>query len=85
MLNFWNSEAVADQFFFLGLFDLHNVCTLDGFSSLCLVAYLHDGVDAWDLQPDGTYKRVNTDPVLPGHSAQAALVARYSSPKLRRK
>ena len=51
----------------------------------CLVAYLHDGVDAWDLQPDGTYKRVDTDPVLPGHSAQAALMARYSSPALRRK
>ena len=51
----------------------------------CLVAYLHDGVDAWDLQPDGTYKRVNTDPVLPGYSAQAALMARYSSPALRRK
>ncbi len=45
----------------------------------CLVAYLHDGVDAWDLQPDGTYKRVKTDPALPGHGAQAALMARYSS------
>ena len=44
----------------------------------CLVAYLHDGVDAWDLQPDGTYKRVKTDPALPGHGAQAALMARYS-------
>ena len=24
----------------------------------CLVAYLHDGVDAWDLQSDGNYSRV---------------------------
>jgi polyphosphate kinase len=23
----------------------------------CLVAYLHDGVDAWDLGPDGKYRR----------------------------
>jgi len=44
----------------------------------CLTAYLHDGVDAWDLQPDGTYARVNPpDPAL-RHGAQAALMARYS-------
>ena len=44
----------------------------------CLVAYLHDGVDAWDLQPDGSYVRVN--PVDPDkrHGAQAALMALYS-------
>ncbi len=41
-----------------------------------LVAYLHDGVDAWDLQPDGTYTRVKPTPHA--HGAQAALVARYA-------
>ena len=55
----------------------------------CLVAYLHDGVDAWDLQSDGTYKRVNSgsDSGAPkqGYGAQAALMARYLSPHLRRK
>ena len=55
----------------------------------CLVAYLHDGLDAWDLQPDGTYLRVNErgnphNPVQ-GHGAQAALVARYSAPRQREK
>ena len=57
----------------------------------CLVAYLHDAVDAWDLLPDGTYARVNRDThlSLPGthdhsrsahaaHGAQAALMARYA-------
>ena len=44
----------------------------------CLVAYLHDGVDAWDLCPDGRYERadLNTDQIR--HGAQAALMARYS-------
>lgn len=41
----------------------------------CLVAYLHDGCDAWDLGPDGTYTRVDS---VAGHSAQAALMARYA-------
>lgn len=49
----------------------------------CLVAYLHDGVDAWDLQENGTYTRVNT--LLPGHGAQAALMARYTSTVRRKK
>ncbi|MDP2818954.1 MAG: polyphosphate kinase 1 [Polaromonas sp.] len=44
----------------------------------CLVAYLHDGVDAWDLQPDGTYLRVQATESVPRHGAQAALMARYS-------
>jgi polyphosphate kinase len=45
----------------------------------CLVAYLHDGVDAWDLQADGSYARVNpSDPAL-RHGAQAALMARYTA------
>ncbi len=42
----------------------------------CLVAYLHDGVDAWDLQSNGTYTRVKT---AAGHGAQAALMGRYMS------
>ena len=50
----------------------------------CLVAYLHDGCDAWDLQPDGTYLRVN--PLdAPGHGAQAALMSRYTAPRQREK
>ncbi len=44
----------------------------------CLVAYLHDGVDAWDLLPDGTYARVKPAPRRPSHGAQAALMARYA-------
>jgi polyphosphate kinase len=47
----------------------------------CLVAYLHDGRDAWDLQPDGTYLRVNPQDDIPRHGAQAALMARYSAPQ----
>jgi polyphosphate kinase len=47
----------------------------------CLVAYLHDGRDAWDLQPDGTYLRVNPQGDIPRHGAQAALMARYSAPQ----
>ncbi|MDR3452101.1 MAG: polyphosphate kinase 1 [Rhodoferax sp.] len=44
----------------------------------CLVAYLHDGRDAWDLGPDGTYTRVDATGEHPGHGAQAALMARYA-------
>ena len=44
----------------------------------CLVSYLHDGVDAWDLQPDGRYARVNPADPAQRHGAQAALMARYS-------
>ncbi|WP_296698552.1 polyphosphate kinase 1 [Rhodoferax sp.] len=44
-----------------------------------LVAYLHDGVDAWDLLPDGTYARVKPDGGRPSHGAQAALMARYTA------
>nr|WP_309678337.1 polyphosphate kinase 1 [Polaromonas sp.] len=50
----------------------------------CLVAYLHDGLDAWDLQADGSYLRVDARPEpapsAARHGAQAALVARYSAP-----
>ena len=48
----------------------------------CLVAYLHDGVDAWDLQSDGHYIRLGAAPNSKGHSAQAALAARYTLPEL---
>ena len=56
----------------------------------CLVAYLHDGVDAWDLQPDGRYIRTagaSSDSASNGAAeehrppagAQAALMARYAA------
>jgi polyphosphate kinase len=45
----------------------------------CLVAYLHDGRDAWDLQSDGTYLRVGTSGPGERHGAQDALMARYSA------
>ncbi len=44
----------------------------------CLVAYLHDGVDAWDLGADGRYLRVPHTPNVAAHGAQAALMARYA-------
>jgi polyphosphate kinase len=40
----------------------------------CLVPYLHDGCDAWTLQPDGRYVRAGAE----GPSAQRALMAFYS-------
>jgi polyphosphate kinase len=46
----------------------------------CLVAYLHDDRDAWDLMPDGHYKRVKGAGEPKGHGAQAALMARYAAP-----
>ena len=58
----------------------------------CLVAYLHDNVDAWSLNPDGQYTRVQlakpkrvstkTTPaaaLVPMHGAQAALMALYAA------
>ncbi len=45
----------------------------------CLVAYLHDGADAWDLQPDGRYLRVDAGGRRKGPGAQAALIARYGA------
>jgi polyphosphate kinase len=54
----------------------------------CLVAYLHDGRDAWDLGADGAYRRVNHDThqgeegaprAVQAHGAQTALMVRYSS------
>jgi polyphosphate kinase len=44
----------------------------------CLVAYLHDRVDAWDLGASGTYTRLTPSPRKPAHGAQAALMGRYS-------
>lgn len=46
----------------------------------CLLAYLHDHRDAWDLQPDGIYKRAKgaEDPKAVG--AQQALMDRYAAP-----
>ena len=40
----------------------------------CLVPYLHDGQDAWQLEPDGSYAPV----ARTGPSAQRALMQRYS-------
>ena len=45
----------------------------------CLVSYLHDTQDAWDLMPDGTYKRTALLPRSRKQSAQVALMARYSA------
>ena len=41
----------------------------------CLIAYLHDSRDAWDLAADGHYHRVGLN--APGHGAQNALMQRY--------
>ena len=48
----------------------------------CLVAYLHDDQDAWDLMPDGRYRRARGagDAKAPG--AQAALMARYAASRV---
>ncbi len=45
----------------------------------CLVSYLHDTQDAWDLQSDGTYQRAVVQPRSRKQSAQSALMARYSA------
>ena len=42
----------------------------------CLVAYLHDAVDAWELGPDGTYTHCSGGKTA--HGAQAALMKRYA-------
>ena len=39
----------------------------------CLVPYLHDGADAWTMQPDGHYQASAGD----GPSAQQALLQRF--------
>jgi polyphosphate kinase len=58
----------------------------------CLVAYLYDNVDAWRMDADGQYtrvqavkpRRVSTKtsqvvPPVPAHGAQAALMALYAA------
>ncbi len=45
----------------------------------CLVAYLHDERDAWDLLADGCYHRVPGALDAARPSAQAALMARYDA------
>jgi polyphosphate kinase len=59
----------------------------------CLVAYLHDGRDAWELGADGVYQRVRRDThageegasrAIEAHGAQSALMGRYASRGLRR-
>ncbi|WP_082497983.1 polyphosphate kinase 1 [Pseudorhodoferax sp. Leaf267] len=44
----------------------------------CLVPYLHDGCDAWDLGPDGRYIRSLDAARDEHHSAQRALALRYA-------
>ncbi len=43
----------------------------------CLVAYLHDGVDAWDMHADGRYYRQAATVQGARHGAQQALMERY--------
>jgi len=43
----------------------------------CLVGSLHDGRDAWLLQPDGCYRRVDGGPHA--HGVQDALMARHGA------
>jgi polyphosphate kinase len=59
----------------------------------CLVAYLHDGRDAWELDADGAYRRVLRDThsseegvsrAIEAHGAQTALMGRYASRGLSR-
>ena len=49
----------------------------------CLVAYLHDGCDAWEMQPDGSYALVRPVDPKQRHGAQSALMTRYSALKPR--
>jgi polyphosphate kinase len=44
----------------------------------CLVAYLHDRRDAWELMPDGSYERVSGADDPSSHGAQNALMERYA-------
>jgi len=44
----------------------------------CLLAYLHDDRDAWELQPEGSYARAER--YARGHGAQNALMVRYGPP-----
>ena len=44
----------------------------------CLVAYLWDSADAWDLSPQGAYVRIGPLEKMPALSAQRELMYRYS-------
>ena len=46
----------------------------------CLVAYLHDTQDAWELGPDGVYQLALAQPRQRRLGAQAALMARHAVP-----
>jgi polyphosphate kinase len=48
----------------------------------CLVAYLHDTVDAWELGPDGKYQRIAAPAGKASHGAQQALTVRYGRNQL---
>ena len=48
----------------------------------CLVSYLNDGVDAWDMGPDGHYVRVDTASAAIKVGAQKALMQLYATPAL---
>jgi polyphosphate kinase len=43
----------------------------------CLVAYLYDNTDAWDLQVDGRYIQKHLEPRQTPLSAQSELMNRY--------
>jgi polyphosphate kinase len=43
----------------------------------CLVPYLHDSADAWEMQSDGSYRRVDEGRGAESVSAQRALMERY--------
>ena len=45
----------------------------------CLVAYLHDNRDAWELGPDGHYRKATPPGKSGAHRVQAALMTRYAS------
>jgi len=46
----------------------------------CLVAYLHDDIDAWEMAADGTYTALRGGVGRPSrHGAQAALAERYGN------
>ena len=45
----------------------------------CLVAYLHDTADAWNLNRQGVYERVGPVKNQRALSAQRELVAKYSN------
>ncbi|MBU0588612.1 MAG: polyphosphate kinase 1 [Gammaproteobacteria bacterium] len=51
----------------------------------CLVPYLHDKLDAWELMSGGRYARIRAANPATAHGAQAALMSRYSALNSKRK